>query len=181
MFRVGIVGHRRLGGAEAEAFVYEQCAALLSRAGAGRGGVVALSAIAEGADMIFAEAAVALRVPLEIVRPFERYAADFTTPETRSRYDALRAAARAETRLRHVARSDEAYRDAMDWVVTRSDLLLAAWDGLPASGPGGTGEAVGRAAGLGRPWVHLNVKDFSLTPHNVKDFSVIAHCAGRPN
>jgi len=165
MFRVGMVGHRFLGGPEAEAFVRRQCVSLLARARAAHGEVVGLSAIAEGADTIFAEAAVALGIPLEIVIPFEEYAADFETPEPRRRYEALRAAARAETRLAHAARSDEAYRDAMHWVVMRSDLLLAAWDGLPASGPGGTGEAPGRADALGRPWVHLNVKDFSVTPY----------------
>lgn len=165
MFRVGMVGHRFLGGQEAEAFVSRQCALLLGQALAARRGVVALSAIAEGADTIFAEAAVALGIPLELVRPFGHYADDFETEEARRRYDALRAAARDETRLPHAARSGVAYRDAMDWVVTRSDLLLAAWDGLPASGPGGTGEAVARAAALGRPLIHLNVKDFSVTPH----------------
>lgn len=165
MFRVGIVGHRFLGGARVEAFLHEQCASLLRKAQAERGGVVGLSAIAEGADTIFAEVAVALQVPLEIVRPFEQYAADFTTPGAQGRYERLRAAARVETRLPHVVRSDEAYRDAMNWLVENSDLLLAAWDGLPASGPGGTGEAVGLAVSLGRAWVHLNVSNFSVTSH----------------
>jgi len=60
-------------------FVTEQCISILQQIKKSYGNVVALSAIAEGADMIFAEAAFSLNIPFEIVRPFEKYITDFET------------------------------------------------------------------------------------------------------
>jgi hypothetical protein len=125
--------------------------------------VVAVSAIAEGADTLFAEAAVTLGVPLEVVRPFEEYDDDFVDAVARKRYMDLQAVARNEVRFEYASRSLAAYEAAMTWVVRTSDLLLAAWDGLPARGPGGTGRAVEEAVRLGRSWIHLNTSDLTMT------------------
>ena len=165
MFRLGIVGHRYLANTATIAFVTEQCLAILKQAQAEHTDVVALSAIAEGADTLFAEAALEVNVPLEIVRPFDDYASDFTTRSARRRYEKLRGAARSESRLAHPARSDSAYRAAMDWIVRRADVLVVAWDGLPAMGSGGTGDAVKQAVLLKRPWLHLDVTNLSVTVH----------------
>jgi hypothetical protein len=165
MFCVGIVGHRYLGDARTIRFVSEQCLVILKKARAEHPSVVALSAIAEGADTLFAEAALALDIPLEVVRPFEEYASDFVDASARERYHRLRSAASQETNLPYAGRSDKAYLAAMNWVVGRSDLLVAAWDGLPATGAGGTGDAVRRAISLNRAWIHLNVIDLSVTLH----------------
>lgn len=165
MFRIGIVGHRYLANVETIAFVANQSLAALKRAQAEHSDVVALSAIAEGSDTLFAEAALTLAIPLEIVRPFAEYAADFETLSAKRRYEELRAAARREVKLPHEDRSDVAYEAAMNWIVTRSDLLLLAWDGLPAGGAGGTGDAVKQAVQLNRPWLHLDVTDLSVKAH----------------
>lgn len=165
MFRIGIVGHRYLANRETIAFVNEQCFVILKQVKSEHTDVVALSAIAEGADTLFAEAALALDIPLEIVRPFDDYAADFETKVARERYEELRAAARSEKRLVHKERSDIAYGAAMNWIVNHSDLLVIAWDGLPAAGPGGTGSAVKEAVHLNRPWLHLDVSDLSVKSH----------------
>lgn len=165
MFRLGIVGHRYFSNEETTAFVVEQCFSVLKTAQAEHPEVVALSAIAEGADTLFAEAALALEIPLEIVRPFNKYVSDFRTGSARWRYRRLRAAARSEARLGYGERSDVAYRSAMNWIVRRSDVLVAAWNGLPAMGLGGTGEAVKQAVRLNRPWLFLNVTDLSVTFH----------------
>ena len=45
----------------------------------------------------------------------------------------------------------------MRWVVENCDVLVAAWDGGPAQGRGGTAPAVRYAALMGRPVVHLDV------------------------
>src|SRR5262249_4191006 len=108
MNRLGIVGHRCLNAA-ATAFVDSASRAVLADALATRAEVVALSALAEGADTLFAEAALSLSVPLEVVRPFARYAEDFGTDESRRRYRTLAAAARLETKLGFVGRSAHAY------------------------------------------------------------------------
>jgi hypothetical protein len=165
MFRLGIVGHRYLSNSEAGAFVARESLTILKRARAKHTHIVALSAIAEGADTLFAEAAIALNVPLEIVRPFSDYASDFTTPSARRRYEKLRAAARSEVKLTHKERSDIAYRAAMNWIVGESDLLVVAWNGLPASGPGGTGAAVKQVVRWNRPWFYLNITNLSVTFH----------------
>jgi hypothetical protein len=44
----------------------------------------------------------------------------------------------------------EAYEQAGRYVVEHSDVLVAVWDGLSASGRGGTAEIVAWARGLGK-------------------------------
>ena len=156
MSRLGIVGHRRLSAA-ATAFVDSASRTVLSNALATRSDVIALSALAEGADSLFAEAALALLVPLEVVRPFATYMDDFSAVASRRRYQSLAAAARKETKLRFAERSPRAYEAAMRWVVESCDILVAAWDGGPARGPGGTAHAVDHARRLGRPIIRLDV------------------------
>jgi hypothetical protein len=154
--RLGIVGHRELD-AEAAAFVGGASSALLSDALRCSGDVVAISALAEGADTLFAEAALSVHVPLEVVRPFSCYADDFWTEPSRRHYRTLVAAARKETEIRFSERSPRAYEAAMRWVVENCDVLVAAWDGRPARARGGTAQAVRHAALIGRPVVQLDV------------------------
>lgn len=165
MFRIGIVGHRYLADNETIPFVKEQCSLFLKQVQSKHGDVIALSAIAEGADTLFAEAALELGIPLEIIRPFDNYAADFATQGACERYEKLRTAARSEVKLAHRERSDNAYGAAMSWIVKHSDLVLIAWDGLPAEGPGGTGSAVELLMKWNLPWVHLDVSDLSVKFH----------------
>jgi hypothetical protein len=165
MFCIGIVGHRYLANSETIAFVARQSVAALKQAQAEHSDVVALSAIAEGADTLFAEAALTLGIPLDLVQPFANYAADFESLPARELYEELRAAARDEVKLTYTERSNLAYEAAMRWIVERSDLLVVAWDGLPAEGAGGTGDAVKRAVQLNKPWLHLDVTNLSVTAH----------------
>lgn len=165
MFHLGIVGHRYLGDRRTVEFVFQECMAILSRSLTDHSDVVALSAIAEGADTLFAEAALELGIPLDIVRPFSKYASDFKTAGAKRRYERLRAFARREAKLGHEERSGLAYQEAMQWIVTHSDLLIVAWNGQPARGSVGTGEAVKQAVNLERPWVHLDVTNLSVKFH----------------
>ncbi len=165
MIRIGVVGHRYLGIGETVTFVAQQCSEILKHAQTIQSDVVALSAIATGADTLFAEAALGLGIPLEVVQPFEDYISDFRPALAQTRYERLRAAAHSETRLAFVCRSDEAYRAAMNWIVERSDVLVAVWDGLPGAGLGSTSNAVKQAFQMNRPWIHLNVVDRSVTSH----------------
>ncbi len=134
-----------------------ECVALLAGEAAASGDVVAVSALAEGADTIFAEAALSTDVPLEIVRPFRRYEDEFPTERSRTRYRALVAAARRETQLPFAACSPRAYEAAMRWVTDACDVLVAAWDGAPPRSVGGTAGAVRYAESIGRRIVHLDV------------------------
>lgn len=160
---IGIVGHRYISEINAIAFVTEHCTRILEQAQNTHRELVALSAIAEGADSIFAETALTLGIPLELVRPFKTYASDFTTLPAHRRYRRLRNAARNETRLDFSRRSDEAYEAAMRWIVTRSDLLVVVWDGRFTNRPGGTSHAVRQAIQMNRSWIHLNLADLCIT------------------
>jgi hypothetical protein len=154
--RIGIVGHRALD-CDTTAFVSAESSALLRAECSSHGDVVAISALAEGADTLFAESALQLGLPLEIVRPFDRYLDDFVTGTSRSRYRGLVEVARRETRLPFSVASVHAYETAMTWVVRACDVLVAAWDGSPPRGRGGTAEAIAYAERIGRRVVHLDV------------------------
>ena len=137
MIRVGIVGHRFLKQAEAE-FAASQCMAVLKDLLKEHESIVACSAIAAGADTIFATAALKLHIPLEIVLPFDEYGLDFEEEKALQTFLRLKAAASKITRLPYGPRSDEAYRAAMQWILATSNIVLAAWNGLAQGGPGGT-------------------------------------------
>ena len=162
--RLGIVGHRELNPAGAE-FVAAESLALLDAERTACGDVVAVSALAEGADTLFAEAALGLGLPLEIVRPFACYENDFRTEASRSRYAALVEAAARETRLPFAACSLRAYEAAMRWIADTCDLLVAAWDGLPPRSRGGTADAIRYAESIGRSVVHLDVVTHRVVLH----------------
>jgi hypothetical protein len=165
MLRIGIVGHRILGNEETIQFVAGQSTSILERALRDCGQLVALSAIAEGSDTLFAEAALRLGIPFEIVRPFERYSSDFTTDEALRRYEELRSRARRETVLPFLDRCEEAYVAAMNWIIQNSDLVVAAWNGVASCEQGGTGRAVNQLRSTGRAWIHLNVVEHFVTYH----------------
>jgi hypothetical protein len=154
----GIEGHRFFYDQEVEEFVSFQCTEILSTLQQ-NSQITALSAIAKGSDTIFADAALSLNIPLEIVRPFDTYVNDFVSEESRASYKRLREAAYRETILTYPDRSEDAYYEAMRYIVLHSDLLIAVWDCLPAKGRGGTGEAVKLAIALRKDWIHLNVVD----------------------
>jgi len=155
MVRVGVVGHRWLEDVATSAFVASQCHAYLRSVSADARPVVALSALAAGSDTLFAQAAVALGIPLAAVRPFDSYADDFSTATARHAYGELWSRAERQVPLAYRSRSEEAYRAAMRWVAERSDVLLAIWDGRPTAQTGGTADTVAHARALGRRILHI--------------------------
>ncbi|WP_211101595.1 hypothetical protein [Niveispirillum sp. SYP-B3756] len=113
-----------------------------------------LSALAEGADRLAAEAALAQGWGLEVVLPFaqEEYAADFTEAGALEAFQAL--LARADAVLEWPGkrdRADLAYEAAGLTLLDHADLLIAVWDGGPAAGRGGTGEIMQAAVRRGMP------------------------------
>jgi hypothetical protein len=171
-FSIGIAGHRNIANAKTAAFVFENCFDVLKRLKREHKDVVALSALAEGADTLFGEAAVALNIPLRIVRPFRQYASDFTSPSAKRRYHRLRSRAYRESKLAYTGRSDAAYLEGMYWIVDNSDLVVAVWDGSSSRGSGGTGDAVDRAILMNRDWIHLDVSELSVIYHLSTDARV---------
>jgi hypothetical protein len=167
MFRLGIVGHRYFRDKITSEFVAEQCLRILKQVLAEHPDLVAISAIAEGADTMFAEAALKLNLPVEIVRPFENYADDFKTTSAKRRYQKLWEAARKKSLLSFVQRSNDAYKAAMDWIIDESDVVVIVWDGHAAHGSGGTGDAVKKVISRNRPWFHVDVEKLLVDFHGV--------------
>jgi len=119
-----------------------------------------VSPLADGADQIAAEAALALGFELQAVLPFERaqYRAELADDEARERFDDLLARAACVLELPGGPLDAlEPYVMAGLATVTHSDLLIAVWDGLPPRGRGGTGEVVRLAIAKAKPVVHVPV------------------------
>jgi len=107
----------------------------------------AISAIAEGADTIFAEEAIKAGIPLKVVLPFSRaeYEKDFS-PEGLTLFNTLLNDREPEILYQlKTDNSDErnaAYLETGKKLVDESDIVVAVWDGKPADGKGGTGDIV---------------------------------------
>ena len=117
--------------------------------------------MAEGADLLVAETALGLSVPVEAVlpMPLEQYAADFDEatlahlkkllrrPRVRCvelSADAAGAGSGPHTREQR----DSMYANLTDTLIRRSSLLLALWDGRSSHLPGGTADTVLRYLGV---------------------------------
>jgi hypothetical protein len=156
-FRVAVTGHWSLSDAATVAFVAQAFAGLLRQLLRERPeGVVVLSGLALGADTLFAEAALALGIPLEACianrAAIEKYAPG---PE-RERHFWLRAQCSAVYELPFDTRSAESYLALGRWLVDSCDLLIAAWNGAAPAKPGGTGDVVAMALAAGRPVLHVH-------------------------
>jgi hypothetical protein len=156
VLRVGVSGHRKLGADPRTAwYVQAQCVRILDRLQElaryrpGGGTVLAYSALAIGADQLFAQAALGLGIPVVGIIPFERYAEDFEG-EDRSRFETLLGLCREVQRLPGKERSNEAYFEAGKVTVDQVEYLVGVWDGKPAAGLGGTGDVVAYAEKKGK-------------------------------
>lgn len=162
MTGVGIVGHRFLQ-PSAAAFVAQQCHVLLAELQEQLVEVTAYSAIAEGADSLFASAALALRIPLEIVIPFTGYEHDFENEPAQNTYRHLQQAASVKTILPFTGRSVDAYYQAMQWVLERSAIVIAVWNGDSSGGRAGTADAVKKIREAGRSWIHIDINSYTVS------------------
>ena len=118
--------------------------------------------MAEGADLLVAETALGLGVPVEAVlpMPLEQYAADFDTrtleclkellrrPEVRCVELSGAVAAAGATGPHSREQRDAMYANLTDTLIRRSSLLLALWDGRSSRLPGGTADTVLRYLSL---------------------------------
>src|SRR5947209_16377965 len=86
-YRIAVTGHRNLGDQVTVQFVTEAFRTLLAKEQREHsGGITALSGLAEGSDMLFAEAALDLDIPLEGVIAYEGFENDFEPGPARERY-----------------------------------------------------------------------------------------------
>lgn len=128
----------------------------------------AISSLAEGADRMFADEALAAGYELCCVMPFHKaeFEADFREgnafeENSVQRFERILDAANASGRLATFeldgdrSRESNAYGMAGQVVLNQSDLLIAVWDGGGAAGAGGTVDTLGKALDFRMPvfWI----------------------------
>jgi len=138
---VGITGHQSIP-RSALAFVEESISAVLDGLSEDLTGVTAL---AEGADQLFAEILLEKGGHLHAVIPCANYEASFRQGKPREHFLRLLAQADSVETLDSACCSEAAFLAAGQQVVDLSEVLIAVWDGRPARGLGGTADIVAYA------------------------------------
>ncbi len=158
--KIAVSGHRpnRLTGtAERIGAACRTVLATLKNTGRWDGSGVAISALAEGSDRIFAKAALDEGYALHVLIPFaeDDYIRTFEKPHHEA-YDILvRKAARTEMIDGDPQNAPDAYLELGREFVRRADVLVSIWDGKPAAGKGGTTDVIDMMRVAGKPviWV----------------------------
>lgn len=168
---MGVTGHRldRLADYDLAALA-DRVADVMTRLerAAPSDGFRLIGSLAEGADMIAADAAVARGWQLDTVLPFGRanYADDFDgagAADLRARLDASANVLELPGSRDEPGGEAAAYERAGRVVLTQSDILLAVWDGAPARGRGGAAQIVAEAVSHAVPVVVVH-PDASIPP-----------------
>lgn len=119
-----------------------------------------ISSLAEGADVLAAEAAIDAGVHLSVCLPFrpEEYRRDFDE-QGWARTQGLIDKADSILTLADFKGGDEAgYELAGDIVLRQSDILIAVWDGEAARGRGGTTQVIAEAVARHQPVIHIDAE-----------------------
>jgi len=151
-----------------------------------------LSPLAEGADRIVADRALAIdgtKMIAILPMPIEIYQDDFQSSSSRVEFHDLLQLAEEVIELPRTAQRKDSYRNAGEYLVTHCDVLIAIWDGLPARGPGGTAEVIMLARDRNMPlaWIYarpvVSEKGKTTTPgakHGDIYFERFPECAEHP-
>jgi hypothetical protein len=168
---VGFTGHRQLRDpAAVERVLRDVLGGLRADSGVEW---LALSSLAEGADMLFARTALQLGLGWEAVLPLPpaEFRRDFS-PEVWRQVEALLADSEHARVIGERTAREDAYLDCGMETVNHCDVLLAVWDGEPSRGRGGTADIVGYAREIGRPVVIINASDLSVRRENFERLKV---------
>jgi hypothetical protein len=115
----------------------------------------AYSSLAIGADQLFAKTILQMKIDLIAVIPSMHYGETFKGLHKTSYFSLLSKCKLIET-LDFTEPSEIAFLTAGKYVVDKSDVLFAIWDGDKAKGLGGTGDIVQYALSLKKTVIHLN-------------------------
>lgn len=147
MTRFGITGHRGLSG-PTEQIVAEALRNEVALHASEE--LIGVSAIADGADSLFARAVLDAGGSLVVIVPAARYR-DLLPAEHHATYDELLAHAVEVITLDQVESTSAAHMAASLRMLGAIDQLIAVWDGQPARGYGGTADVVAAAIERGLP------------------------------
>lgn len=150
--KAGITGHQNLGTPETVAWVGEALESLVAKLKIQRG----FTSLAIGADQLFAQILRENGISYTAVLPCREIEKTFQTPEHLENYrQLLRHAATVET-LDFIEPTEIAFMEAGKRVIDLADFVIAAWNGLPAKGLGGTADAVKYALSQKKSVYHIN-------------------------
>jgi hypothetical protein len=148
VIRIGVTGHSNLSAESSELVFGGLRDALEPHAGDGLHGITCL---AVGADQLFARAILSLGGQYDVILSAPDYRENVVKPDNLADFDALIAAAGDVQFMPFETSGREAYMAASEALVTRSDRLLAVWDGKPSGGHSGTADVVAHARHVGVP------------------------------
>ncbi|MBB3764607.1 hypothetical protein [Sphingomicrobium lutaoense] len=174
VLRFGITGHRppRLDPDQHEAIkaacreIFRHSAQALEQLHARHGDLLSpqppriklVTSVAEGADVLAAEAALEAGARLAVCLPFPEpiYARDFTDDKW-ARSKKLVDQADTVMSLSEYEGGDEAgYEMAGRLMLSQCDILIAVWDGEAARGRGGTTQVIAEAVAMHMPVIHVD-------------------------
>jgi hypothetical protein len=116
-----------------------------------KGPVTGVSCLAVGADQLFAEIVLELGGELEVILPAPDYRSRQIEPDNAHQFDRLLTAAHSVRTTGFERSCRQAYLAAGAALLASVDLLVAVWDGRPATRTGSTGEVVDLARRRGLP------------------------------
>jgi len=166
LWTVGLSGHRELPDESmARAAVREELASLKQAASDQHAQLTAVSSLALGADLLFAEECLAAGLPWKCLLPFalEEFRKDgFSEVDWARAERCLSHAYRVEITSPGLPADDAArklaYLDCGHRTVEAADVMLLLWNGEPAAGIGGTGDLWEYTRTLNKPVWHWHSK-----------------------
>jgi hypothetical protein len=159
---IGITGHQSLKGREVIRWLKSELVNDIGKMSDLRGGY---SSLAIGADQLFAKTILQMKVDLIAIIPSLGYEETFKGGHKTSYLSLLSKCKLIET-LDFAKPSETAFLTAGKYVVDKSDVLFAIWDGDRAMGLGGTGDIVQYALSHQKTVIHLNPISREKIIHN---------------
>ena len=140
-FRIGLIGHRGIPDVNTVDYIKSEARQLFEKWQHQYEQLEVLSPLAIGADTILTEVALEYHATLIAVVPYKDYEQDFTIADL-EHYRMILYQAHDIHVMPFDERSTGAYLVSGIWIVDQVDVVIAAWDGQPAHGTGGTADIV---------------------------------------
>lgn len=156
---VGVTGPQHLTNGESWHWVLMQLRAAVAQLPPPLLGV---SSLAIGADQLFAQVVLEAGGTIKAVIPFDSYDRTFKGDDC-VRYARLRNLVASVEELPRIGSDEQCYFAAGKRVVDLSSLMIAIWNDKAAAGLGRTAEIVHYATAAGKPVIHINPLEGTVT------------------